>query len=223
MERMHPGMVVEDDQGTVGYVQEFRPSDEGMYILLRRTDGRQQLLAPGTYRIQNNVVHVALAQPQRMRDASVEALDTQQILPTAEDMAEHATLLERGGEVRIPVVREDVVIAKRVVEHGGVRVHKHVNEREEVVEQPTVHDEVDVERVPVGRVVDVVPEVREEGDTLIIPVMEEMLVVEKRLVLKEEIRVRRRQVRESEQARVVLRQEEVEIERIEGEERELGA
>jgi uncharacterized protein (TIGR02271 family) len=54
-----------------------------------------------------------------------------------------------------------------------------------------------------------------EGDTLIIPVLEEMLVVEKRLVLKEEIRVTKRRIDEIERARVVLREEHVDIENLE--------
>jgi uncharacterized protein (TIGR02271 family) len=89
-----------------------------------------------------------------------------------------------------------------------------VNEREEVVEQPTMREDVDVERVAIGRVVDTVPAVREEGDTLIIPVLEEMLVVEKRLVLKEEIRVTKRRTTETEQVRVVLSEEQVTIEQL---------
>jgi uncharacterized protein (TIGR02271 family) len=112
------------------------------------------------------------------------------------------------------VIREEAVVRTREVERGGVRVHKTVHEREEVIEQPTMREDVDVERIAIGKVVDRAPEVREEGDTLIIPVMEEMLVVEKRLVLKEELRITRRRSIETEQARVVLNEEQVTIERL---------
>ena len=53
-------------------------------------------------------------------------------------------------------------------------------------------EEVTVERVPRGVPIDVVPSVREEDGVLIIPVVEEQLVVTKRLILKEEIRITRR-------------------------------
>ncbi|MDB5301088.1 MAG: hypothetical protein JWO87_2751, partial [Phycisphaerales bacterium] len=62
--------------------------------------------------------------------------------------------------------------------------------------------------------VEVVPEVRREGDTLIVPLVEEVLVVEKRLVLREEVRVTTRRSQTHQPQRVTLRSEEAEIERI---------
>ena len=73
---------------------------------------------------------------------------------------------------------------------------------------------VEVERVPVDRIVDAAPAVRQDGDVTIIPVMEEVLVVEKRLVLKEELHVRRRRTQESVEVPVTLRRERVEVERL---------
>ncbi len=69
-----------------------------------------------------------------------------------------------------------------------------------------------MERVPVGRVVQEAPQTRQEGDTLIVPVLEEVLVVEKRLVLKEELHIRKRSSERVEQQTVRLRSENVEIE-----------
>jgi stress response protein YsnF len=54
---------------------------------------------------------------------------------------------------------------------------------------------VEIGRVPVGRPVDTMPPVRQEGDTTIVPVVEEIIVVGRRLILKEEVRIRRLQVR----------------------------
>jgi uncharacterized protein (TIGR02271 family) len=73
---------------------------------------------------------------------------------------------------------------------------------------------VTVERITLGQPIDAVIAPRQEGDTLIIPVLEEMLVVEKRLVLKEEIRITKRRVEETEQARILLREEHVDIEEL---------
>jgi stress response protein YsnF len=54
---------------------------------------------------------------------------------------------------------------------------------------------------------------RTEGETTIIPVMEEVLVVEKRLRLKEELHVTRRRTEHRDPQRVTLRSERVEVER----------
>jgi hypothetical protein len=65
-------------------------------------------------------------------------------------------------------------------------------------------DVVDVTRVPVNRLVDAHPEVREEGGTIVVPVVEEVIVIEKRLMLKEEVRITRRRSEVSEPRRIVL-------------------
>ena len=113
----------------------------------------------------------------------------------------------------VPVVEEELRVGKRVVETGRVRVTKNVREREEVVDEPLVREEYDVERVPVNVFVDEPVGPRHEGDTLIIPVLEEVLVVEKRLLVREELRITRRQTEERETRRVTLLSEEVSVER----------
>ncbi len=55
---------------------------------------------------------------------------------------------------------------------------------------------------------------RQEGDLLIVPVVEEVLVVEKRLVLKEELHIRRRVETESVEVPVELRRQRAEVERV---------
>ncbi len=117
----------------------------------------------------------------------------------------------------IPVVREELEVGKRRVDTGrGVRVHKTVQERQAVVDEPLAKDEVRVERVKVERTVEAPVDVRYEGDTMIIPVLEEVLVVQKRLVLKEEIRITRRRMETHAPQRVTLRSEQAQVERIEG-------
>jgi uncharacterized protein (TIGR02271 family) len=117
---------------------------------------------------------------------------------------------------RIPVIRETLEVGKRVVETGRVRIVRRPVEERRTVDEPRVLERVAIERVPVERTVDPdhPPEVREEGDVLVIPVLEEEIVLEKRLVLREELRVSR--IRE--ETRVVedvaLRRDEVSIERI---------
>jgi uncharacterized protein (TIGR02271 family) len=112
----------------------------------------------------------------------------------------------------IPVIQEAVTIEKREFESGRVVVHKTVVERDEVVDIILRQQDLSVERVPVGRVVLEAPQTRQEGDTLIVPILEEVLVVEKRLVLKEELHIRKQSSERTEQKTVRLRSEQVEIE-----------
>lgn len=115
-------------------------------------------------------------------------------------------------ETVVPRIVERLVVGKADVGET-IRIRKTVHEREEVVDPPLARETVEVERVPVNRVVDVAPAVRHEGDVTIVPVLEEVLVVEKRLVLREELRVTRRRAEVREPQRVTLRSEQVEVER----------
>ena len=116
--------------------------------------------------------------------------------------------------VVVPVIHEQMNIGKRTVESGRVRVRTIVHEIEETIDQPLSRDEVTVERVPVGRIVDGPQQPRQEGEDWIIPVVEEVVVVEKRLLLKEELHVRKRTLHERHHERVTLKQEEAVIERL---------
>lgn len=119
-------------------------------------------------------------------------------------------------QMSFPVMEERLQVGKRVVDTGrGLRVRKTVGERERIVDEPTLRDELAVEHVPVGQIVsgDTPPHTRYEGDTLVVPVLEEVLVVQKQLLLKEEVRITRRRHEVREPQRVVLRSEHVEVER----------
>jgi uncharacterized protein (TIGR02271 family) len=117
-------------------------------------------------------------------------------------------------ETRIPLVQEELSISKRQREKGRVVVQTIPRERQELIEQELERVDVEIERIPIDRVVETPPDIREEGDTLVIPVIEEVVVVEKRLVLREEIRVHRRRSVEQFQQSVTLRSEDVKIERL---------
>lgn len=97
------------------------------------------------------------------------------------------------GETVIPLAEERVTISKREVEIGQVRVALST-ETETVLARETLHGRrIEVERVPVNRTLsegEAPPQSREEGDTLVVPVVEEVAVVVKRLVLREEVRLR---------------------------------
>jgi uncharacterized protein (TIGR02271 family) len=117
-------------------------------------------------------------------------------------------------EAILPLLEERLRIRKRVRQTGRVRVAVTTAEQTRRVEETLLHRLVEVERVPVGRAVAEAPPVREEGDTLVIPVVEEVLVVERRLVLREEVRVRLSTERRREVSEVLLRRQDVAVTRL---------
>jgi uncharacterized protein (TIGR02271 family) len=116
--------------------------------------------------------------------------------------------------VVMPLIAEELEVGKRQVETGKVRITKKIHEREEIIDEPLLAEQVTVERVPVNKVVDGPVPIRQEGDTMVISLLEEVLVVEKRLVLKEELRITRRRVETHKPQRVILRTEGGTIERL---------
>nr|MBA2668417.1 YsnF/AvaK domain-containing protein [Trueperaceae bacterium] len=115
-------------------------------------------------------------------------------------------------ERTIPLVAEEVVIEKER-STTSVRLRTRVEEREEPVDEMVVRETVDVRRVPIDRYVDAPEGVREEGETTVVPLYEEVLVVEKRLVLREEIHLTKRREEHRERSTVHLRSEQADIER----------
>jgi uncharacterized protein (TIGR02271 family) len=113
--------------------------------------------------------------------------------------------------VAVPVVSEELTIEKRVREVGQVAVHVEPRVEQQVLEVPLLEDSVEVKRVPVNRFIDAPAPVREEGDVTIVPVFEEVLVVEKRLMLKEEIHLIRRRVATRQRQTFALRKEEAHV------------
>ena len=91
----------------------------------------------------------------------------------------------------IELAEEAISVGKRRVETGRVRVRIRTESEEIQARASLLDHDVDITRVPIGRDVTEIPAVRQEGDVTIYPVLEEVLVVEKRLVLKEEVHVRR--------------------------------
>lgn len=119
-------------------------------------------------------------------------------------------------EERIPLIEEQLIVAKEKVVTGRVRVTTRTDVVDEIAQASLSGEEVEVVRVPIGREVDVAPQVRVEGDVTIVPVLEEVLVVEKRLVLKEELHIRRSATSENVEVPVTLRKQRAFIERVDG-------
>ena len=118
--------------------------------------------------------------------------------------------------ITIPVIEESLHVEKRKITTGGVRIRKTIQEHEEVVEEPLLKEHVAVERVAVNRVANdqAALKPRQDGDTLIIPVVEEVLVLQKQYLITEEIHVTKTSQLVTDQQTVTLRQESVSVEPI---------
>jgi uncharacterized protein (TIGR02271 family) len=114
----------------------------------------------------------------------------------------------------IPVVEERLEVSRERVETGRVRISKSVEAREVVVDDPLKRETVRVEHVPINQVVTGdLPQVREEGDVTVIPILEERVVTRTELVLVEEVRIHRDHSEYHDPQRVTLRKEVVAVER----------
>ena len=121
------------------------------------------------------------------------------------------------GEIVVPLIAEEISIGKRTVETGGIRVHKTVREDVQTINEPIIREHIEVERVPVNQYVETAPAIRYEGEVMIVPVLEEVVVTEKRLLLREEIRFVKRREEVSNIQEVTLRREEINVENFEAE------
>jgi uncharacterized protein (TIGR02271 family) len=119
---------------------------------------------------------------------------------------------EDTGKNRIPIVEERARIEKQTVSTGRVRISSRVENRLETLREELLAQTVAVERVPIDREVDTPPGIRTEGDVLIIPVVEQRLIVEKRWVVTEELHVRRREHIEAVEIPIELRSTHVSVE-----------
>lgn len=188
-------------------------------IRVRGRDGVIGAIDPAQQPEDDSEVWVRLNNGQIMRvpaDLFEPLDDGSYYLPMNRDQLAPAGKLDQRQELMvIPVIKEDIHIERQEKTRAVFRIHKNVKEREEQVDEPSFVERVNIERIPKNEVVDTPPEARYEGDTLVIPVLEEVLVVEKRIILKEEVRVTRQREETRHPQRVKLRTEEVKVERIE--------
>jgi stress response protein YsnF len=116
-------------------------------------------------------------------------------------------------EVVVPLHAEEAAVQTLERTTGRVTVSTVTRAREELVEAMLTSERVEIERREVRELVDAMPAIREEGDIIVIPVVEEVLVTERRLFLKEEVRVRRVRTTQLHQETVSLREQEAVIRR----------
>ena len=158
----------------------------------------------------------AYVQGRRVPFAAIERLDQDRLYLSTPELwsltESGAATAGLGGEVRVPLVEEQVEVKTGVIDFGEIRIHKTVEETEEVHHGPLDREDVEVERVRVDRPVSAPEQRRQEGDWLIIPIMEEVFVVQKQLMVREEIRIRKQLVTEEHEVRETVRRERASIE-----------
>lgn len=113
--------------------------------------------------------------------------------------------------IKIPVIEEQIIVDKEIVETGKVRISKSVSKEQQSVDIPVNSEKVSIVRVPKNQFIERSPEVRQTGDTLVVPVVREQIVIEKKLVLVEELHIKKELIETSQTEKVTLRKEEVDI------------
>jgi uncharacterized protein (TIGR02271 family) len=121
----------------------------------------------------------------------------------------HGDDLEDEDELRVTRSEEELAAGTREREAGQLKVRKRVRTDREQIEVPTRHEKVSVERVPASGEA---TEAQIGEEEVVVPVTEEEVVVEKRPVVKEEVRVRKDVVEGTETVEEDVRREEVEVE-----------
>lgn len=132
-----------------------------------------------------------------------------------EPETDHVASIDDGADEAqrvVPVLAETLEVQRRALP-GSVRIRKRVEEQPATIDEVLTDETVEVERVAVGRVLDGPAEMRPEGDTLIVPVVAEELVIVKRRVLTEELHIRRTTRTRHHQSATTLRREHLSVER----------
>jgi len=185
-------------------------------------DGAWGMVVPGAPHLPSNAAQVVVQFDNGQQllvptDVLVQQPDGSYYLPLRLAELEHygrEHSVPQDKPLVVPVLVEELDVQKRLVETGKVRITKVVHEHETLVDEPLLHDKVAITRVPMQRVVDGPVPVREENGTTIISIVEEVLVVEKRLMLREEIHIRTQRLETHQPQRITLRSEEVRVERV---------
>ena len=127
-----------------------------------------------------------------------------------------APSLASDGVHRIPIIEESLHVDVKEVVRGGIRITKTVHSHEQLVDELLRSEEVTVERRPMNTVLadGFLPIVREEGDTLVVPVIKEVLVTVKQLVLVEEVHITRTKGTHRTPQTYTLRKDHIEIQRL---------
>lgn len=114
--------------------------------------------------------------------------------------------------VVLPIIKEEIIVDKQVVENGKILITKKVFEEDFNTIMPVYREEVLIERIQIDSFVEGVPPVtRVEGEKTIIPILKEVYV--KRLLLVEELHITKNKTINNININEIIKREEVNIER----------
>lgn len=180
---------IEDINGEV--VSIFGVSRDQSYVLARLDDNQLINVPIQLLEVQNSQRYYL---PRRFRDFQ-------------------ETTTTQSSEKVFPVIEEKPLISKKKVDTAEIKIKKQVSQREEVVEQSLAREEINIDRIPKNDVFERPAQMRVEGDCTYIPVQEEILVVEKRYLVREEICIKKIRTEHNEKVIVKLKKEDLNIER----------
>jgi uncharacterized protein (TIGR02271 family) len=113
---------------------------------------------------------------------------------------------------RIQLLSERLLVNKQRVNTGEVRVRKEVRTEQQNIQVPVTREELVIERAPVSESQAINREIG-AGDEIRVPLSEERVEVEKRPVVREEVRVGKRAIEETRNVSDQTRHEELKVDR----------
>lgn len=208
LSRVHVGMQVITEDGPLGSVASVPRVDtddatsQNDVIVLASQDNA----GPGVEEFLR-VPHTMIDRVEH--DALYLNVDRRSVPRASAAVAATHRLKASGSKLTVQAWEEVVDVQPRVVERGVVRIQKKIDE---FLDEQTVRlrqNEVQVERVPVDEVISDYIEPYMDGDVYVVPVIEEEIVIQRRLRLKEELRVHRSVVERDETIQTPFRRERV--------------
>jgi uncharacterized protein (TIGR02271 family) len=127
--------------------------------------------------------------------------------------SEHSSA-DSMDNLKLTLLAEELTVEKEAVETGRVRVSKQTHTREVVIDEDLLRERAEIETIPIGRQIFEMPTIRHEGETTIIPIVEEVLHTERRLFLKEEVRITRKKTTDQFHDRITVRYQEAVVTRV---------
>lgn len=208
--------------GTIEQILVQQATNKPMYLVVSADDSQERLLLPielASSVASNNEVMLSTSVEETYAQMACSLNTSHHSRTTTQTTTAQAqpvsTSRARSDELVIPLAEERLKVGTRQVEIGEILIHKTVERFEDVQQVPLTREELKFERVAINRPFsgdNTLIQPRHEGDWYVIPIVEEVLTVQKQLVVTEEIRIHKTQVVEEREIREILRRERVEVE-----------
>lgn len=113
----------------------------------------------------------------------------------------------------VNLIGEHLEVHKQWVQSGEVVIRKSVQTSQQTIPVELQYEQVQVDRVPVNRPVPAGEKIEPwwEGEVMVVPVVEEEIVVSKRLVIREELRITKLRATRQETVSDTIRREVLDV------------